>query len=91
MAASKYKTTTFDEVRTSRLRLEIDSDGNYSTGILEWRVYDSGNSPEFPPTVAAGVDRVVVLGGKTYLNGEIKTLDGKEEYVLFAITGGVLP
>ena len=72
---SKYNTTTFDEVRTSRLRLEIESDGQYSTGILEWKVYDSGKSPDFPPRVTAGVDRVVVLGGKTYLSGVIKTLD----------------
>ncbi len=88
VAASKYNTTTFDEVRTSGLRLEIDSDGNYSTGILEWRVYDSGNSGEFPPTVAAGVDRVVVLGGKTYLNGEIKTLDGKDSPVAWSKVSG---
>ena len=74
---SKYNSTTFDEVRTSKLRLEIDSDGQYSTGILEWKVYDSGKSPDFPPRVAAGVDRVVILGGKTYLNGVIKTLDSK--------------
>ena len=77
MAASQYNTTTFDEVRTSKLRLEIDGDGNYSTGILEWRVYDSGKSPDFPPSVTAGVDRVVVLGGKTYLAGELKTLGKK--------------
>ena len=42
VAESKYNTTTFDEVRTSKLRLEIDSNGTYSTGILEWKVYDSG-------------------------------------------------
>jgi len=74
VAASRYNTTTFDEVRTSKLRLEMDGEGNYSTGILEWRVYDSGKSPDFPPSVTAGVDRVVVLGGKTYLTGELKTL-----------------
>ena len=79
VAVSKYNTTTFDEVRTSRLRLEIDSDGNYSTGILEWKVYDSGRSPDFPPSVEGNVDRVVVLGGKTYLNGVVKTLKGKGE------------
>ena len=60
---NKYNTTTFDEVSTSRLRLEIDSSGNYSTGILEWKVYDSGKSPDFPPRVTAGVDRVVMAGG----------------------------
>ena len=77
VAPSQYNTTTFDEVRTSKLRLEIDSSGTYSTGILEWKVYDSGKSPDFPPSVEAGVDRVVMLGGKTYLTGSIKTLAGK--------------
>jgi DUF1680 family protein len=71
---NKFNTTKFDEVRTSRMRLEMDSDGTQSTGILEWRVYDSGNSPEFPPTVTAGVDRDLVLGGKTWLVGHVKTL-----------------
>jgi DUF1680 family protein len=79
VAVSQYNTTTFDEVRTSKLRLEIDSDGNYSTGILEWKVYDSGKSPDFPPSVEGDIDRVVVLGGKTYLNGAIRALDGEGE------------
>ena len=77
VAGDQYNTTTFEEVRTSRLRLEIDSNDTYSTGILEWKVYDSGESPDFPPRVEAGVDRVVILGGKTYLNATIKTLAGK--------------
>jgi len=72
--ANKFNATTFDEVRTSKLRLEIDASGTYSTGILEWKVCDSGKSPDFPPRVEAGIDRVVMVGGKTYLNGEIKTL-----------------
>ena len=74
---SQYNTTTFDEVQTSKLRLEIDGDGTNSTGVLEWRVYDSGKSPNFPPLVAAGVDRVVVVGGKTYLAGELRRLNEK--------------
>ncbi|UCG58822.1 MAG: glycoside hydrolase family 127 protein [Phycisphaerales bacterium] len=77
VAESTYNTTTFDEVRTSKLRLEIDSDGSYSTGLLEWKVYDSGKSPDFPPMVTAGVDRAVMLGGKTYLSAALKTLDKK--------------
>ncbi len=71
---NKFNVTTFDEVTTSKLRLEMDGDGEYSTGILEWRVPDSGKSPEFPPSVVAGVDRVVILGGKTYLEGAVKSL-----------------
>ena len=74
VAGDRFNATTFDEVQTSRLRLEIEGDGDFSTGLLEWRVYDSGKSPDFPPTVLAGVDRVVVLGGKTYLSGKVKTL-----------------
>jgi DUF1680 family protein len=70
----KFNGTTFEEVTTSKLRLEMDGDGEFSTGILEWRVLDSGKSPDFPPSVVAGVDRVVVLGGRTYLSGKVKAL-----------------
>ena len=62
-----FNTMTFDEVKTTKLRLELVSNGAASTGILQWKVYDSGKSPNFAPTVTAGVDRTVVLGGKTYL------------------------
>ena len=76
VAGDQFNPTTFDEVHTARLRLEMDGDGQYSTGLLEWRVFDSGNSPEFPPSVTAGGDRMVVLGGKTYLSGQVKRLKG---------------
>lgn len=72
----QFNSTTFDKVRTPKLRLEMDSDGTNSSGILEWKVYDAGDSPKFPPSVIGDVDRVVVLGGKTYLHGEIKSLGG---------------
>ncbi len=77
VTGDQFNSLAFEEVTTSRLKLEIDSDGTYSTGILEWRVYDSGKSPAFAPDVTAGEDRTVVLGGKTYLNGKIKTLEGE--------------
>src|SRR5699024_5379487 len=72
----KFNTTLFDEVTTTKLRLEMDSDGTNSTGIYEWKVYDSGKSPKFPPTVVAGKERSVVLGGKTYLAGNLQSLSG---------------
>ena len=62
----------------------MDGDGNFSTGILEWRVLDSGKSPDFPPKVSAGVDRDVMLDGKTYLSGAVKFLKpdvGGENFV----------
>jgi hypothetical protein len=71
---NKFNLTTFDEVTTTKLRLEMDSAGSLSTGVLQWKIYDSGKSPEFPPTVIAGIDRDVILGGKTYLSGKVKTL-----------------
>jgi hypothetical protein len=75
----QFNVTTFDEVTTPKLRLEIDADEPLSTGVLEWRVLDSGKSPKFPPTVVAGVDRIVVHGGKTYLDGAVKTLGGRAD------------
>jgi DUF1680 family protein len=70
----RFNETTFDEVKTTRLRLEIDGDGEFSTGVLEWHVFDSGASPKFPPRVEAGVDRTVVIGGNTYLDAAVQTL-----------------
>ena len=68
---NQYNTMTFDDVHTTRLRLEMDSSGE-STGILQWRVIDAGGSPEFPPQVTAGPDRAVIQGGKTWLNGSVR-------------------
>jgi len=71
---NQFNTTTFDKITTSKLRLEMEGSESYSTGLLEWRVFDSGESPKFPPSVVAGVDRVVMLVGKTYLSGEVRSL-----------------
>jgi DUF1680 family protein len=73
-AKDTFNVTTFDEVKTDKLRLEIISDGKLSTGILEWRVMSSGAIPLFAPAVAAGIDRTVVMGGKTYLRGKAEWL-----------------
>jgi alpha-L-rhamnosidase len=54
----KYNTTTFKAVTTSKLKLEFDSNGQ-STGILEFKVYDAGKSPKFPPV--AKVNRLVAI------------------------------
>jgi len=86
--ADKFNVTTFDEIRTSKLRLEIDGNGGFSTGLLEWRVLDSGKSPPFPPTVVAGVDRDVVLGGKTYLSGSVRALKPAKTEVVWSKLSG---
>jgi uncharacterized protein len=85
----QYNVITFNEVLTPKLRLEFDGNGPFSTGILEWKVIDTGKSPEFPPTVLAGVDRVVVLGGKTYLSGRVNGLkSGRAAEALWSQASG---
>lgn len=72
----QFNPVKFETVTTQKLRLEIDGTEPFSTGILEWRVLDSGTSPAFPPKVSADGDRIVVRGGKTYLGGTIQILKG---------------
>jgi DUF1680 family protein len=79
VAGDALNITTFDEVMTSRLRLEMDADPTHSTGVVEWKVYDSGKSPKFPPRVNAGNERIVVLGGKTYLTATLRSLSDTGE------------
>lgn len=74
VAGDQYNRFCFTPVTTSKIRLEIDGNERYSTGLLEWKVYDAGRSPAFAPIVVAGTDRSVVLKGKTYLQARIKTL-----------------
>ncbi len=89
IAKNSFNRTTFDEIHTDKIRLEIKSDGRLSTGILEWKVVSSGIVPSFPPTVEAGIDRAVVMGGKTYLNGKAEWLQpGLSSYVLWTKASG---
>jgi DUF1680 family protein len=76
MKADVWNVTAFDEITTNKIRLEFDAEGGpqISTGITEFRVFDSGKSPKFPPIVKAGIDRLAVLGSKTFLNGTTKQL-----------------
>ncbi len=76
-----YNRGTFKPVRTSKLRLEIISQDRFSTGILEWKVFDAGLSPVLPPRVEAGPDRVVVVGGRTFLSGNVRSMKPQETTV----------
>jgi DUF1680 family protein len=77
VALNQYNVTTFTPITTTRMRLLFASDASgHSTGILQWRVYDAGGTANFPPVVAAGVDRDVVVAGNTYLNGTVQD-DGR--------------
>ncbi|HXR07683.1 MAG TPA: beta-L-arabinofuranosidase domain-containing protein [Candidatus Acidoferrum sp.] len=72
VASNQYNTTTFAPVTTTALRLWFTSAGTQSTGILQWKVYDTGASANFPPIVVGDVDREVVAGGTTYLTGTVQ-------------------
>ena len=75
----RYNSAAFSEITTTKLRLEIDAQDNYSTGVIEWKVYDSGKSPDFPPTAIAGPDRIVVLPAATYLHGSGKSFHKSDD------------
>ena len=69
LAADRYSSASFEEIRTTRLRLEIDAKDGFSTGVIEWKVRDSGHTAPFPPTAHAGDDRIVVMPAVTHLHG----------------------
>ena len=71
---NQFNITLFDEVQTTRLRLEVDSADRFPASILEWIVVQAASSPDLPPVVNAGIDRSVILGGKTYLAGKVKSV-----------------
>jgi DUF1680 family protein len=71
---NQLNTTTFDEIKTTKIRLELDSADRASATLLEWIVFKSKNSPEVAPVVVGGIDRDVITGGKTYLAGVVKSV-----------------
>ncbi len=68
--------TTFDEVTTTKLRLDIDSSDRWMASLVEFVVYKSDNSADHPPVVHANGDRDVMVGGKTYLDANIRAVNG---------------
>jgi len=75
VAADTFNVSTFGAVKTKKLRLEVNPQKGQPAGILEWRVYNYGPVPSLPPVIDAGIDRSVVLGGKTYLAGKVIWLE----------------
>jgi DUF1680 family protein len=69
-----YNSTTFSELTTTKLMLEIDSVDRSLPVVLEWQVFKSPGSPEIAPVVFAGPDRSVITGGETYLSASIRSL-----------------
>ncbi|WP_162915413.1 glycoside hydrolase family 127 protein [Paraflavitalea soli] len=74
LANNQYNATTFDEIKTTKLRLALDSADRGSSTLVEWAVYKTENSPSPAPVVIAGIDRDVMVGGKSYLAATIKSV-----------------
>lgn len=87
VANKQYSNTTFTEVRTTKLRLEIDSADRGAAALLEWVVYKTSNSPAPPPLVIAGVDRDVMTNGKTYLDATVKSITPINRLIWSKVSG----
>ncbi|MFT4111297.1 glycoside hydrolase family 127 protein [Silvibacterium sp.] len=72
--ADGFNVTSFAPIKTDKLRLDVQSENHLRVGILEWRVFSSGELPAIAPLVHAGIDRSVVTGGKTYLSANVAWL-----------------
>ena len=75
VAADTFNATTFEPVKTSKVRLEVLPQQGHPAAILEWRVFNFGPVPMLPPVIDAGVDRSVMMGAKTYLAGKVTWLE----------------
>jgi DUF1680 family protein len=75
----RFNTARFEPVTTTRLRLELTSVKDKSAGILQWRVWSHGEVPAFAPRVEAGVDRSVIVGGNSYLAGQVVMLQPQDK------------
>jgi DUF1680 family protein len=84
---NQFNKTTFNEVETTRLRLEIDSANRFTATLLEWIVIKTPDSPDIPPVVNAGADRSVMLGGKTYLSGKVRSVSPVSKVVWSKTSG----
>jgi DUF1680 family protein len=69
-----YNPTSFDAIKTTRLRLEMDSADRWVAALLEWQVFAAPGAGPVAPVVVAGADRDVMLDGKTYLSGRVRAV-----------------
>jgi len=71
---SQYNITAFDEVTTTRLRLDVDSVDRWTSTLMEWKVPLPAGAPAPSPIAQAGPDRDVVMGGKTWFSGSARSI-----------------
>lgn len=82
-------TLAFGQLRTVRLRLEFLGERKHGIGILQWQAFAAGAASDMPPAVDAGVERTLIVGGRTYLDGTARWLrDGPQHAVLWNRASG---
>ncbi|GAA0535324.1 hypothetical protein FHS83_003174 [Rhizomicrobium palustre] len=87
VAKDSFNITKFKPVKTTRIRLEVTPDGKKSFALLQWRVL--GQASDLPPLLDAGLDRTLVVGASTYLQGKARWLsEGPGHAVLWAQKSG---
>jgi DUF1680 family protein len=86
-AVAEYNKTTFDEVETTKLRIDADSALRLTSCLLEWQVIQSPNSKNLPPILTTNGDRTVMLGAKTYLSANIKSVSPVNKTGWLAVSG----
>jgi hypothetical protein len=84
-------TINFDEVKTTKLRLEGDSSLFFNANVIEWEVYQARNSAGHPPVISGLGDRDVMLGGKTYLSASVRSVTPVDRVIWKALSGPAKP
>ena len=72
LAANQFNTTTFAEVRNDAAPAGDGFQRRPRPAFSSGGCIDSGHSPAFPPRGRGGLDRAVVLPGKTCLSGTVR-------------------
>lgn len=73
-AENRFVEMRFSPITTTRLRLDFVTAEGHGAGLLDWQVWSAGEVPLLPPVAEAGIDRSVIVGGKTYLDALARTV-----------------
>ncbi|MDH6341842.1 DUF1680 family protein [Parabacteroides sp. PFB2-12] len=87
LTVAEYNKTTFDEVETTKLRLEANQAQQLRATLQEWKVIQSPNSQNLPPIVKTNGDRTVMRGGTTYLTAHVTAVSPVEKTTWTKVSG----
>ncbi len=85
--ANSLNVISIEEIETTSIRLEVENEEGKTSAIFEWEVISSDPSVKYAPIVNAGIDRSVIIGGKTYLKGSYKSVNPVDRIMWKKISG----